>query len=51
LRFSNNGKYLATGSKDMTVIIWKIEVCQSVSLIEITVCMNVLIKIIPLGIG
>lgn len=26
LRFSNNGKYLATGSKDMTVILWKVEV-------------------------
>ena len=26
LRFSNNGKYLATGSKDMNVILWKIEV-------------------------
>lgn len=25
LRFSNNGKYLATGSKDMTVVVWKIE--------------------------
>lgn len=25
LRFSNNGRYLATGSKDMNVIIWKIE--------------------------
>jgi len=25
LRFSNNGKYLATGSKDTTIIIWKVE--------------------------
>lgn len=29
LRFSNNGKYLATGSKDMTVILWKIEVLKN----------------------
>ena len=33
LRFSNNGKYLATGSKDMTVILWKVEVIDTIVII------------------
>lgn len=33
LRFSNNGKYLATGSKDTNVILWKVEVIDKTIII------------------